>query len=199
MLGPGNEAAAKAALAAYPGGLQVGGGVTPQNAPLFLSWGASHVIATSCLFDGAKFDKNRLLELEKAVGKERLVLDLSCQKTEHGYVVAKDRWQTLTDLQISEAALEDLALHCDEFLIHAAGVEGKQQGMDEELIELLAEISPVPVTYAGGAASVADLEKCASLSLGRVDLTIGSALDIFGGKGATLEECIAFNKRCGLL
>jgi phosphoribosylformimino-5-aminoimidazole carboxamide ribotide isomerase len=195
-LGSGNEAQIKAALAAYPGGMQVGGGVTPANAMQYIAWGASHVIATSYLFNGTHFQKDCLLTLEHAVGKERLVLDLSCKKTENGYVVAKDRWQTLTDLQVTEDTLEELALHCDEFLVHAASVEGKQEGMDEELIELLAEISPIPVTYAGGARSVEDLEKCGSLSLGRVDLTIGSALDIFGGSGAKLEDCVAFNERC---
>jgi phosphoribosylformimino-5-aminoimidazole carboxamide ribotide isomerase len=194
-LGAGNEAAIRSALSTYPGALQVGGGLSPDNAKQFLTWGASHVIATSFLFDGPRFEPERLLALEKTVGKDHLVLDLSCKKTDNGYVVAKDRWRTLTNLKVTEETLEELSLHCDEFLVHATSVEGKQEGMDEELIELLAEISPLPVTYAGGARSIDDLEKCASLSLSRVDLTIGSALDIFGGSGATLAECVAFNRR----
>lgn len=198
MLGKGNEAAAKAALAAYEGGLQVGGGITAVNAKEYLDAGASHVIVTSWIFPNGELDNERLRLLTNTIGKSRLVLDLSCKSTSHGerpsWNVAINRWQTLTNVKISEQTLQSLSGFCDEFLIHAADVEGKQQGMDDELIRFLAEFSPIPVTYAGGAKSLDDLKHCKEISNDKVDLTIGSALDIFGGKGVKYDDCIAFNK-----
>ena len=198
MLGKGNEAAAKAALAAYEGGLQVGGGISAANAKEYLDAGASHVIVTSWIFPNGELDHERLRILTNTIGKTRLVLDLSCKSTARGdspsWNVAINRWQTLTDVKVSEQTLEYLSGFCDEFLIHAADVEGKQQGMDDELIRFLAEFSPIPVTYAGGAKSLDDLEHCKEISKDKVDLTIGSALDIFGGKGVKYDDCIAFNK-----
>jgi phosphoribosylformimino-5-aminoimidazole carboxamide ribotide isomerase len=199
MLGKGNESAAKEALAAYPGGLQVGGGINAQNAKEYIDAGASHVIVTSWIFPEGRLDRTRLEELVNAVGKEHLVLDLSCKRT--GFVdgkpqwkIAINRWQTIIDIEINKETLEDLAQYCDEFLVHAADVEGKQQGMDDELILFLAEMSPIPVTYAGGARSLNDLEHCKEISNGKIDLTIGSALDLFGGNGVTYDDCIKFNK-----
>ena len=198
MLGKGNEAAAKAALAAYEGGLQVGGGITAVNAKEYLDAGASHVIVTSWIFPNGELDNERLRLLTNTIGKSRLVLDLSCKSTSHGerpsWNVAINRWQTLTNVKISGQTLQSLSGFCDEFLIHAADVEGKQQGMDDELIRFLAEFSPIPVTYAGGAKSLDDLKHCKKISNDKVDLTIGSALDIFGGKGVKYDDCIAFNK-----
>ena len=198
MLGKGNEAAAKAALAAYEGGLQVGGGISAANAKEYLDAGASHVIVTSWIFPNGELDHERLRILTNTIGKTRLVLDLSCKCTARGdspsWNVAINRWQTLTDVKVSEQTLEYLSGFCDEFLIHAADVEGKQQGMDDELIRFLAEFSPIPVTYAGGAKNLDDLEHCKEISKDKVDLTIGSALDIFGGKGVKYDDCIAFNK-----
>ena len=198
MLGKGNEAAAKAALAAYEGGLQVGGGISAANAKEYLDAGASHVIVTSWIFPNGELDHERLRILTNTIGKTRLVLDLSCNCTARGdspsWNVAINRWQTLTDVKVSEQTLEYLSGFCDEFLIHAADVEGKQQGMDDELIRFLAEFSPIPVTYAGGAKNLDDLEHCKEISRNKVDLTIGSALDIFGGKGVKYDDCIAFNK-----
>lgn len=200
MLGKGNEAAAKAALGAYPGGLQVGGGITADNAKEYLDAGASHVIVTSWIFPEGKLDRNRLDALVNVVGKEHLVLDLSCKRTgidangKPTWNIAVNRWQTLIDIQITAENLNDLARYCDEFLIHAADVEGKQQGMDDELIRFLAENSPIPVTYAGGAKSLDDLKHCKEISGGKIDLTIGSALDLFGGKGVKYDECVEFNK-----
>lgn len=199
MLGKGNEKAAKEALAAYPRGLQVGGGINAQNAKEYIDAGASHVIVTSWIFPEGRLDRTRLEELVNAVGKEHLVLDLSCKRT--GFVdgkpqwkIAINRWQTIIDIEINKETLEDLAQYCDEFLVHAADVEGKQQGMDDELILFLAEMSPIPVTYAGGARSLNDLEHCKEISNGKIDLTIGSALDLFGGNGVTYDDCIKFNK-----
>jgi len=195
MLGRGNEAAAKAALQAYPGGLQIGGGIKPENAALYLEAGASHVIVTSYVFDEeGVFNEPKLAAMVKAVGRERLVLDLSCRATEDGWVVAMNRWQTLTNLAVNEATFEHLSQYCDEFLIHAVDVEGKCEGIDEELAQRLAEWSKLPVTYAGGARSVADLQRVQELTKGRVDVTIGSALDIFGGTSAKYEDCVAFNR-----
>ena len=200
MLGKGNVDAAKAALAAYPGGLQVGGGITADNALEYLNAGASHVIVTSWIFPEGKLDRERLELLTRTVGRERLVLDLSCKRvsdpedTNPRWKIAINRWQTLIDIEITAETLEDLSRYCDEFLIHAADVEGKQQGMDDELIMFLAEFSPIPCTYAGGAKSLKDLEHCKKISNGKIDLTIGSALDLFGGKGVKYEDCVRFNK-----
>lgn len=200
MLGKGNVDAAKAALAAYPGGLQVGGGITADNAKEFLDAGASHVIVTSWIFPDGKLDRERLERLSNTVGREHLVLDLSCKRVsdpedaEPRWKIAINRWQTLIDIEITAETLEDLSRYCDEFLIHAADVEGKQQGMDDELIMFLAEHSPIPCTYAGGAKSLADLKHCKVISNGAIDLTIGSALDLFGGKGVKYEDCVRFNK-----
>lgn len=195
MLGKGNAEAAKKALAAYPGGLQVGGGICPDNAQEFLSAGASHVIVTSWIFDGARLDLERVKELSRVVGKKNLVLDLSCRKMASGWNVATNRWQTVTDSEVSAKLLETLSDYCDEFLIHAADVEGLSRGMDESLIRFLAENSPVPVTYAGGAKSVLDLVRCSEISEDRVDLTIGSSLDIFGGTGTRYADCVEFNRK----
>ncbi len=179
LLGPGNEQAARAALAAYPGGLQVGGGVNLDNAAGWLDAGASHVIVTSWLFQAGRVDFERLAQLERAVGKQRLVLDLSCRRRDADYWVVTDRWQTFTDVAITHATLDRLAQSCAEFLVHAVDVEGLCRGVDAELVEKLAAWSPIPATYAGGANSLADLELVTELGQGRVDLTIGSALDIF--------------------
>lgn len=195
QLGPGNNEAAKAALAAYPGELQLGGGISPENAVEWLEAGASHVIATSTLFDQeARFDQKRLDSLVTEAGRERLVIDLSCRRTEDGWVVAMNRWQTPTNVEITQTTLDFFAGHCAELLIHAADVEGKCQGIDEALVAFLGEWRGCPVTYAGGAASLADLALVDQLSGGTVDLTIGSALDIFGGTGVTYEECVAYNR-----
>jgi len=195
QLGPGNEAAARRALAAYPGGLQVGGGIDETNAAEWLEAGASHVIATSRLFDAeAHFRPERLAALRRAAGAERLVVDLSCRATADGWRVAMDRWQRLTDLAVDAGTLRELAGSCAEFLVHAADVEGRMSGVDEALVRYLGAHSPVVATYAGGARGFGDLERVETLSHGRVDLTIGSALDIFGGAGARYADCVAWNR-----
>jgi phosphoribosylformimino-5-aminoimidazole carboxamide ribotide isomerase len=195
QLGPGNERAARAALAAHPGGLQLGGGVTVESAVDWLDAGASHVIVTSWLFDSGVFQPARVDRLVAAIGHERLVLDLSCRPDADGrYVVMTDRWQMPTDLVLGAATVASLGERCAELLVHAVDVEGRQSGIDERLVELLAEWSPVPVTYAGGARSLDDLSLVADRSGGRVDLTIGSALDIFGGSGARYADCVAWNR-----
>jgi phosphoribosylformimino-5-aminoimidazole carboxamide ribotide isomerase len=194
MLGPGNEAQALAALQAYPGGMQVGGGVTLENARAWLDHGASHVIVTSWVFHAGRVDWERLASLAKAVGKERLVLDLSCRRQGDNYHVVTDRWRTFTELIINQQNLAELAGCCAEFLVHAIDVEGLCRGIDEELVSRLGEWSPIPTTYAGGANSLADLETVTRLGQGRVDLTIGSALDIFGGVGVKYADAVAFNR-----
>eukprot|EP00793_Prasinoderma_coloniale_P002812 PRCOL_00002294-RA len=175
--------AASGALAAYPGGLQIGGGVNVENAASYLDAGASHVIVTSYVFRDGALDRERLDGLVSAIGKDRLVLDLSCRKKDDGeYYVVTDRWQKFSDLRVNAETLERLSDSCDEFLVHAVDVEGKKLGMDGELVRRLGEWSPIPVTYAGGAGCVADLEAVAADGGGRVDVTVGSALDIFGGE-----------------
>jgi phosphoribosylformimino-5-aminoimidazole carboxamide ribotide isomerase len=195
MLGPGNEAEARAALQAYPGGLHIGGGVNFDNARAWLDAGASHVIVTSWVFRGGQVDWERLAQIVGAIGRARLVLDLSCRKRGEAYFVVTDRWQKFTDLAISRESLEKLAAWSAEFLIHAVDVEGQCRGIDQELVSNLGQWSPIPTTYAGGASSLADLDAVTRLGQGRIDLTIGSALDIFGGNGVRYEDAVAFNRR----
>jgi len=204
MLGPGNEAGARAALAAFSGGLQIGGGINAQNARKWLNAGASHVIVTSWVFREGRMDEGRLNELVKAVGKSRLVLDLSCRKRVQSprskvqgseYFIVTDRWQKFTELAISSETLQELAKSCAEFLVHAVDVEGLCRGIDQELVEKLCQWTPIPTTYAGGANSLNDLEEVTRLGQGKIDLTIGSALDIFGGNGVHYADAVAFNRR----
>ena len=195
QLGPGNEPAARAALAAYPNGLHLGGGVNLDNARAWLEAGASHVIVTSWVFREGRVDWERLRALGGAIGRSHLVLDLSCRRRAEEYWVVTDRWQKFTAEKVSRELLDRLAAFCDEFLIHAADVEGLCRGIDRELVGKLAEWTPLPTTYAGGARSLADLEETTLLGGGRIDLTIGSALDIFGGSGVRYAEAVEFNRR----
>jgi phosphoribosylformimino-5-aminoimidazole carboxamide ribotide isomerase len=181
MLGPGNESEAVKALQAFPGGLQIGGGITPENAPNYLVLGASHVIVTSYIFTDGALNLRRLEELVAATGKERLVLDLSCRKRDGVYYVVTERWQKFTDCAITRENLMDLAGFCAEFLIHGVDAEGKRQGILEDLVEFLGSAVTIPTTYAGGARTLEDLTLLNRLGRGKIDLTIGSALDIFGG------------------
>jgi phosphoribosylformimino-5-aminoimidazole carboxamide ribotide isomerase len=197
LLGPGNEAEARGALGAYPGGLQVGGGVNLENARAWLEAGASHVIVTSWVFRPGGVDWERLGQLVAAIGRERLVLDLSCRRRGHDYFVVTDHWQRFTEWAIGPENLTKLGAWCAEFLVHAVEVEGLCRGIDAELVTRLGQWSPIPATYAGGASSLADLETVTRLGQGRIDLAIGSALDIFGGAGVRYAEAVAFNQRQG--
>ncbi|MCI5530362.1 MAG: phosphoribosylformimino-5-aminoimidazole carboxamide ribotide isomerase [Blautia sp.] len=170
------------ALHTYPQGLQLGGGVNPENAADYLDAGASHVIVTSYVFKDGKISWSNLDKMEKAVGRERLVLDLSCRKKDGQYYVVTDRWQKFTEVTVTPDLMEKLGSHCDEFLIHAVDVEGKARGVEKELVELLSEYTERPVTYAGGVGSMEDLEVLRVSGKNRVDVTVGSALDLFGGK-----------------
>lgn len=194
QLGSGNEQAACSALAAYPKGLQVGGGITAENAEKWLERGASHVIVTSYLFDGARLSYERAQILCSRVGREHIVIDLSCRQTAAGYFVATNRWQTITEAKLDAELFESLSPYCSEYLIHAADVEGLCQGIDERVLEILGRDCTLPATYAGGARSLSDLDRVSALSAGRVDLTFGSALDLFGGTGVRYEDCVAYNK-----
>lgn len=172
---------ALAALEAYPGGLQIGGGITAENAEEYLEAGASHVIVTSYIFRDGQIRWENLERLRQAVGKERIVIDVSCRKREDAYYIVTDRWQKFTDVKLTEAILEKLGRSCDEFLVHGVDVEGKASGVEEDLVRLLGGFSGIPVTYAGGIGSMADLERFRKISVGKLDFTIGSALDLFGG------------------
>ena len=169
------------ALKAYPGGLQVGGGITPENAKDFLEAGASHVIVTSYVFHDGMIDFDRLEKLVAVVGKEHLVLDLSCKKMEDGYYIVTDRWQKVTKQKVSHELMDMLMAYCDEFLIHAVDVEGKSQGIELELTALIGSWGKIPVTYAGGIHSFEDLTLLKELGQNHLNVTIGSALDLFGG------------------
>lgn len=194
MLGAGNEDAARLALQTFPGGLQAGGGITPDNAFDFLEAGASHVIVTSWLFDGDQLNSEKLKALSSRVGRNRLVVDLSCRRKNDDYFVAADRWQTTSSLKVSAQSMANIGRYCSEFLIHAVDVEGLRQGIDLELVDLLAKSSPLPVTYAGGARSINDLRLVHQQGNGLIDLTIGSALDIFGGSGVRYVDAVNFNR-----
>lgn len=180
-LGPGNQEAAMAALGAWPGGMQYGGGVTPENAVDWLDAGASHVIVTSYVFRDGRIDYDRLAQLMGVTGRERLVLDLSCRQRDGTFWVVTDRWQRFTEEKVEAPLLQKLSGYCDEFLVHGVDVEGRMQGIEEELIHYLATHCPLPVTYAGGVSTLEDLERVREVGLNRVDVTVGSALDIFGG------------------
>lgn len=194
MLGAGNESAARSALAAWPGGMQVGGGISVDNAQQWLDAGASHVIMTSWLFVDGEFSQKRLDAAVAAVGRDRIVIDLSCRWRDGAYWVVTDRWQVFTTLQVNIATLSRLSEGCAEFLVHGVDVEGLAQGIDLELASLLADGSPIPCTYAGGAQSIDDLRTVHEMSHGRVDLTVGSALDLFGGSGVRYADCVEFNR-----
>ena len=170
------------ALRAYPEGLQIGGGITAENAAEYIAAGASHVIVTSYVFKNGEIQWENLENLCAAVGKEHVVLDLSCRKKDDKYYIVTDRWQTFTNVVLDEAILEKLSGYCDEFLVHGVDVEGKASGIESELIEILSKETKIPVTYAGGISSLEDLEKIREIGKGKIDFTIGSALDIFGGK-----------------
>lgn len=199
QLGGGNESAAREALEAWPGGMQLGGGINIRNAVEWLEAGASQIIVTSWLFnEEGKFLESRLRELAKEVGRENIVLDLSCRRVGDDmatWTVAMNRWQTLTSLDVTYATLETLAEWCCEYLIHAADVEGLCKGIDAELVEMLGLWGKLPMTYAGGVANMDDLTLVQERSQGCVDVTVGSALDVFGGQGITFDELIAWNQR----
>lgn len=169
------------ALGAYPGGLQLGGGITADNAKEYLDAGASHVIVTSYVFQDGQICLERMVGLAKTVGKEHVVIDLSCRKRDSRYYIVTNRWQTFTQVELTGDVLRQMGRYCDEFLVHGVDVEGRSSGVEDELVELLRNRCELPVTYAGGIGSLSDLEHFFHISEGKVDFTIGSALDIFGG------------------
>lgn len=185
MLGANNETAAIDAVSAFPMGLHVGGGINLENALTYLNAGASHVIVTSFVFQDGVIQFDRLKAIADLIGRDRLVLDLSCRRRpddpQGPYFVVTNKWTKFTEFPITEANLITLASYCVEFLVHAVDVEGKQAGIEGDLVTLLGRISPLPVTYAGGVRSIEDLDLVRFLGDGKVDCTVGSALDIFGG------------------
>ena len=188
---------ARKALTAYPGGMQIGGGITAESAGSFLEMGASHVIVTSYVFHEGRIDYGRLENLTKEVGREHLVLDLSCRRKGEKYYIVTDRWQKFTDVAISTETLEEMAPFCSEYLIHAVDSEGKKNGIEEKLVELLSRFDRCPVTYAGGVGSLKDLKTLNEAGKGRLDVTIGSALDLFGGR-LSYKEAVNYCKSEGL-
>ncbi len=183
QLGPGNGQAAAEALAAWPGGLQIGGGVTIDNARDWIDAGAAAVIVTSWVFYGGKVNEDRIKALARNIGSRRVVLDLSCRRKGDGYYVVTDRWQKFTDVRIEGPLLDRLARYCSEYLVHGVDVEGRCQGIETPLVALLGKWGQIPVTYAGGIHHQEDIEAIRQLGRGHIDFTVGSALDIFGGQG----------------
>ena len=194
MLGPRNEEAAREAFLAFPQGLQAGGGITPENARYWLDQGAAAVIVTSYVFKEGKIFAERLKEMRDLVGRDRLVIDLSCRKRGDAYYVVTDRWQKFTDAEISPETLEYFSRFCFEFLIHAADIEGKCQGIAADLVTDLGKWTPLPTTYAGGVRDLNDLLLIRDLGQDRLDATVGSSLDIFGGSGMKYIDAVAFNR-----
>lgn len=188
------KAQAVSALKSYPGGMQIGGGITAENAAEFLSSGASHVIVTSYVFKNGQIHYENLERLVKETGREHLVLDLSCRKREDGYYIVTDRWQKFTEEKVTEALLEKLSAYADEFLVHAVDVEGKAAGIEKELAVLLGKWRKIPITYAGGVGSMEDLLELKELGKDRLNVTVGSALDLFGG-AMEFEKVLSF---CGI-
>ena len=198
MLGKGNDTEAFKALGEYPGGLQIGGGITSDNAEYYLEKGASHVIITSYVFNEGAVNYKNLDRLVSVTGKDRLVLDLSCRRKDGVYYVVTDRWQKFTEIQVNKKNLKELSGYCNEFLIHAADVEGLCSGIEEELVEILADCVDIPVTYAGGIRSFEDIDKIMHKGSGELDFTVGSALDIFGGSlpyNAVVKWCKNLSER----
>ena len=188
QLGPGNKAAARSALAAWPGKLQIGGGITGDNAKEWIDAGAEAVIVTSWVFHDGSVDEDRLNTLSSLVGRERLVLDLSCRKRGDDYYVVTDRWQKFTDEVVGPELLTRLAGYCSEYLIHAVDVEGMCNGIETPLVEILGSWGEIPITYAGGIKSMEDIEDISRIGGGNIDFTVGSALDIFGGNMLEYSE-----------
>ena len=175
-------------------GGQIGGGITAINADDYIRAGATHVIVTSFVFKDGRVNYGNLKSLVKAVGKEHIVLDLSCRKKDGQYYIVTDRWQKFTDEVVNLETLKKLSEYCDEFLVHGVDVEGKSGGMEEELVEMLSKFTDIPITYAGGIGSKEQIEKFAEISQGNLDFTIGSALDLFGGKLIYDEIVEEYNK-----
>lgn len=188
QLGPGNELAARDALKAWPGGLQIGGGVTLENARIWLDAGAAAVIVTSWVFHDGLVDEARLKKLSRFVGPQRLVLDLSCRRRADAYYIVTNRWQTFTQERITPQLLDHLSHYCFEYLIHAVDVEGRCQGIETPLVTLLGQWAGLPLTYAGGIHTMEDIRSIDRLGKGCIDFTVGSALDIFGGEGLRYAE-----------
>lgn len=180
-LGKGNQTQIEKALAAYPDGMQVGGGVKAHNAMSYINMGASHVIVTSYIFNDGLLHMNHLEEMVATVGKDRLVLDLSCRKKGDNYYVVTNRWQKFTDFEVNEENIRFLEQYCDEFLVHAVDVEGLQSGIDNELLDMLSQWANIPCTYAGGISTLDDIKRIDEKGHGKIDFTVGSAMDIFGG------------------
>ncbi|MFD2116721.1 phosphoribosylformimino-5-aminoimidazole carboxamide ribotide isomerase [Paenibacillus yanchengensis] len=193
MLGPDNERAALAALETYPNGLQIGGGIHLDNAEKYLQAGATHVIVTSFIFRDGQLHKQNLLDLIQLVGKENLVIDLSCKEKNGRWYVVTNQWNTFSDFEVNEENIKYLEQYCDEFLIHAVDVEGKQSGIQQTLVQQLAQWTTIPTTYAGGARSLSDLQLFRNISNSKLDITVGSALDIFGGT-QSYDEIVAYHR-----
>jgi phosphoribosylformimino-5-aminoimidazole carboxamide ribotide isomerase len=194
MLGDGNEEAARNALAAYPGGLQIGGGIHAENAKAYIDAGASHIIVTSYIFHDGALDQNRLELLVQAVGKEHIVIDLSCRKKDDKWFVMTDKWAKWSSFEVNAQSIQFIEQYCDELLIHAVDVEGKKSGMLIDLVEDLTNWTSVPTTYAGGVRSLEDLQLFEQISKGKLHVTIGSALSIFGGS-LSYDEVVAYCKK----
>ncbi|WP_028610900.1 phosphoribosylformimino-5-aminoimidazole carboxamide ribotide isomerase [Paenibacillus harenae] len=193
MLGGGNEQAGVQALQQYPGGLQIGGGITADNAASYLEQGASHIIVTSYIFKDGQLNENHLSRIVSETGKERLVIDLSCKEKDGKWFVVTNQWKQFSDFEVNQENIAYLEQYCDEFLVHAVDVEGKQRGIQQSLVRALADWATIPTTYAGGARSLADMDQFDALCGGKLDLTIGSALDIFGGS-LSYNEVVAYSR-----
>ena len=193
-LGANNDEAAKEAIKAWPKGLQIGGGITIDSAKEWLNLGASKVIITSCVFEKNNLNIKKLEKIVEEVGRENITLDLSCRKKEEKYFVVTNKWQTFTDLEVEKKSLQMLSEYCSEFLIHSVDLEGLMSGIDINLINIIKE-SPLQCVYAGGVHSFEDLDIIKEIGKDKIDVTIGSALDIYGGNLKFKEIINYFNQK----
>lgn len=193
-IGKGNDSEIKNALKAYPNGLQIGGGVTLDNAMDYINLGATHVIVTSYIFANGEFKFDNLKKISALVGKDKLVIDLSCRKKGDKYYVVTDRWENFTQFELNQENIDLLVNYCDEFLIHAVDVEGKCKGINEEIVKLMSELVSIPCTYAGGIHSIDDIKRIDQIGHGKIDFTVGSAVDVFGGHISYTELVDQFKK-----
>ena len=181
MLGPNNEQAATEALQAFPNAFHIGGGVSLENAQFWLEKGAKAVIISSRLFNGTDFSMESLQAFTDLIGKDKIILDLSCRLVEGRFRAMTNKWNTVTNLIVDEKKIDELSTHCAEFLIHAVEIEGTGSGPDWELLNMLARCESSIITYAGGISSLNDLAAMQKLDAQHIDFTIGSALNIYGG------------------
>ncbi len=192
-LGSGNNDVVIEALKAFNGGMKYGGSVTPENAHVYLDAGATHVIVNSYVFDNGEINLPNLKSLVKSIGKDKLVLDMSCRKKNGDYYIVTNLWEKFTNVILDQKSLQDISKYCDEIIVHGVDSEGRKQGLESDLVRILAQHTPIKTVYAGGISSIADLTMIKALGNEKIDPCIGTALSIYGGN-LSYYEVLEWNK-----